>query len=362
MSADQNRSVVLAAGTVDGSGTMVALASALLNLAEVSATRPVTAIVPSKGIELVGDNTIEYRPTSRRQAIVDEALGRPTADVYIGFADRLPLRPNRSTDYVMVVQNPHLYGPPDEWAHANRAKHAVLSRWARHSAKRADLVICSTAASRVDVIASAAVDPDRVVVRPIPARPVEQTKSDHRDVVQRVLNVGDLYNYKRADVALDAVIQLAEAEQRPLEFVHVGRSVDETAERALDAAANRAKASGVTVTRLGGIAHDEVFAQMIESDVIILPSAAESQGVPLVEALSVGLPVICRNSAVFAEQGAEHVIAVGSSEPTDRRADVGAFAEGLAAVADPEVRKRLSRGGLNAHQQTLSGWDLLPEG
>ncbi len=359
--ARQHQSVVLAAGTVDGSGTKVALSSALINLAEASLSRPVTAVVPETGVGLAGVHEIALAPTSRLLALLNEALGRPTADVYIGFADRLPLRPRRTTVHVMVVQNPHLYGGLDEWAIANRVKHAALSRWARYSAKQADLVICSTDASRVDVIASTAVDPRRVVVRPIPARPVDQAKSEHRDVVQRVLNVGDLYDYKRADVALDAVVEFAAAVDHVVEFVHIGRSVDESAEEALDAATKRARASGVRVTRLGRTSHEQVFEEMLASDVMVLPSAAESQGVPLVEALSTGLPVVCRDLPVFVEQGAGCVVAVGGARDADRSADVSAFAAGLASVADADVRRRMSRDGLAAHEPVFSGWDLLPD-
>ncbi len=357
----RGRSIVLAAGTVDGSGTMVALASALLHLTAVSESRPVTAVLPGEKVGVAGAHNLVTIRVGRGQALVREALGQPAADVYIGFADRLPLRPSANRYDVMVVQNPHLYGPADQWVDQHRAKFELLSRWARRSARQADLVICSTEASRNDVIESTGADPAKVVVRPIPARSVEVTKTDHNDVVSRVLNVSDLYDYKRVDVALDAVVAWAATQDHAIEFVHIGREVDASAAASLAETASRAEAAGVTVTRLGRVDNAQVFDEMIKADVLMLPSAAESQGLPLVEALSTGLPTVCRAISVFTEQGGDHVVAVGSTDQADRAADVVDFAAGLAAVADRDVRQRLSRGGLAAHTPDASGWNLLPE-
>jgi len=342
------RRVVLAAGTVGGAGTTVALRAALAHLD--AAEAELVAVVPN-GF----DTGPGRRPTGRTPALLAEALGRPDGDVYVGFADRLPLVRRAAPIQVLVVQNPHLYGPaPADWGVALRAKRAFLRWWARRSVGRADLIVCSTAASRVDLLAATSADAARVVVRPVPPPDVGAPKAVHRDRVERVLVVGDVYGYKRTEVAVDAVAAFARSVGRPVELVHLGKVREPEAGAALDAAADRAAAAGVAVVRRGAVPHEEVLDAMRRADVLLLCSEAETQGLPLAEAMAMGLPVVCRALDVFAEQ------ASAAAQLVERHGDAAAFAAALAAVDAVAVRTAMADRGRRAIGEPGAGWNLLP--
>ncbi len=354
------QSIVLAAGTVDGAGTSVALSAAIRHLGNQTTSGATTVIVP-EGFSDPALQGLTIERSSRRRAVMDEALGTKSAEIYIGFADRLPLRPRRGQTDVMVVQNPHLYGTESDWARQHPRKHRFLARWAKASARRADLIICSTSASRDDVIDTTGALPDRVVVRSIPAN-ISQRKVEHRPDLTRILNVSDLYEYKRVDVALEAAAVFAQSVGHAVEFVQIGRPIEADAIQRLAKATRRVAASGVSVISMGTIPNAEVLAEMVRADVLILPSETESQGLPLVEAMSIGLPIVCRAIPVFIEQGGGNIIAVPIPKGTSHQGEVEAFAAGLSELATSERRRELSKLMIQAQASAVtdSGWDLLP--
>ena len=340
--------VVLAAGTATGAGTAVALTAAVRALAELDADvvaivgRPAPAVAPLQ---------VTVRPSGRGAALLGELVGRGGADCYIGFADRLPLVGRGGRHQVLVVQNPHLYGRPDaSWALAERAKFAVLAAWARRSVGRADRIVCSTGASRDSVVAATGVQAERVEVVPIPAIDIEVSKEKQPDHIGRLVAVGDRYPYKRTIDAVGAAAKFAARMGRTIELTLVGRDRDADTEAELAAAI--AGASGVTVRMTGPLLHAEALAEMAAADVLLLTSMTETQGLPLVEAHAIGLPVVCRGIGPFLELGGDAVMAV----PVDAAA--AGFADALVSIDDRVERERLAAAGRALHPPGQS-WDLV---
>jgi glycosyltransferase involved in cell wall biosynthesis len=289
--------------------------------------------------------------SGRVRALVAEVLGRPRSSAWIGFCDRLPLlgRPGG----LLVVQNPHLYGPPTPgWSAPTRAKLAVLRAWAHRSARRADRIVCSTPSSADAVAAATEVPRERIVVVPIPARDLGVQKDQQRASIERVLLLGDVYAYKRWPVAVEAAVALHGRLGRPLTLVHLGAPVDRTAARELDGALDRARAAGLTVIAPGRVDHERALAELVDSDVVLLPSTVETQGLPLVEALSVGVPVIASAIGPFEDLGGEAVRLV----PVDEGAE--GFADALVALDPVEVRETASLAG-RTRWPVGGAWDLV---
>ena len=339
----------LAAGTVGGAGTEVALRAVL-------ADRPAhgsTAIVPPAFAADAEGAGWRALAGSRAVALLRELVGAPRSDVWIGFCDRLPLLRRSGTSTVLVVQNPHLYAPIDPgWPWRQRAKLRVLSRWARHSAGYADLIVCSTPASARDVAASSGIDAAAIEVLPIPATGITRTKPSHAGEVGRVLLVGDVYPYKRLAEGAAGVTAFAKATGRPVTLVHLGTARDATAGDEFAVALERAAAAGVTVERRGKVPHDEVIAEMTRADVLLLPSLTETQGLPLVEAHAVGLPVVCRDIGPFRDLG------VDAGARCDVDAGAPGIAEALRAVDPVDVRTDLARRGTALHPPA-DRWAIL---
>ena len=341
--------VVVAAGTVGGAGTTIALRAAVVDLVQrgVDLTVVTPTSLPASfsppGAVRVG----------RIRAVVGELVGTPRADVYVGFADRLPLLRRGGRVQVLVVQNPHLYERGSgSWGVAKRAKWAVLRRWSQMSSRRADLVVCSTLASRGAFLAATGAPAHRVVVRPIPPPFVGPTKGVHSDRIERVLLVGDVYGYKAFDEAVEAIARFAGVVGRSIEVTHLGGVIERTAGDAFVRAIQAASEAGVVVTRKGSVPHDVVLDEMRATDLVMMTSRAETQGLPLAEALAVGVPILCRAIDVFAEQGGDDVVTVsGGAEE---------FAVALGRLDHASARRALSERGV-ARSSSGSGWALLPE-
>ncbi len=342
--------MVLAAGTVGGAGTEVALSAAL----RAGCPPGAVAQVPGGFVGEAADAGWAPSTPGRIGALWREAVGQPRAEVWVGFCDRLPLlRGGRGRSQTMVVQNPHLYGPVDPgWPLARRLKFAALGAWARASARRADLIVCSTPSSADDVAAATGVDRSRIEVAPIPVVGISATKDDHRPRIERVLLVGDAYPYKQLDVAVDAVRRFAQSQGRTVTLVHLGTVREPAAGRALDDAVERAELAGVRVERRGHVSRDDVAAEMVAADVLLLPSTTETQGLPLVEAQAVGLPVAARAIGAFRDLAGDAALLV------DVDGHAAEFADALTALDDEAARRSLAERG-RAIRPLGGAWDVV---
>lgn len=356
--------VVLHAGTVGGAGTAVALRLALAGLhdsASADGQLSVVAVVP-RGWPDPPPAGITFLRRSKIVTLAGELVGHPRADVVIGFADRLPLR--RTERAILVIQNPHVssLSRNADFGWRSRAKFSVLRMWARFSARRATEIVCSTPDSAQSVTDGLAANPSIVRVVPIPADIGSLTAGPTANTIGRIVSIGDRYRYKRVDVAIDAVAAFARRVGRPVEFRHVGASRDPIADQLIDEAIARAAGSGVTVRLLGSLPHSEALAELAAADVALFTSMTETQGIPVAEALALGVPVVARDIAPFRFVGVDVAALVPSGSAQDGAGmaddDAAAFAEGLVGIVSPEVRQDMSARG---RRLAVDGraWDLL---
>jgi glycosyltransferase involved in cell wall biosynthesis len=103
------------------------------------------------------------------------------------------------------------------------------------------------------------------------------------------------------------------------------------------------------VRAIGRIPDDQLGVVLREAQALVAPSRAEGFGLPLVEAMAVGVPVVCTDIPAFREVTAGAALSV----PV---ADAAALGEALERVlSDPDERARLAAAG-----RTRSGafdWD-----
>lgn len=351
-------SVLLAAGTCTGAGTTVALVEACRTLSAQLASGRVADVE----VHLPADADraaqvaagLDVVRLGRWRSITSEMLSSSTSDIYIGFADRLPLKANSQQFRVMVVQNPHLYQESDAPSLGTVARE-VRARWARRSARSADLVICATEASRTTMLSAVnGLVPERLVVRPIrPDTPAPDTVC--KEVVSNVVLLGDLYSYKRFDVALDGISAwAAERGGDPVRVVHCGSGRDAQALDSFRVAAERARQAGVTVHERGAVSHEHAMAELAAADVLVSASEVETQGLTIVEAMAVGLPVVARGIGPVLDIAGDAIEAF----PIDGGADD--VARSLRNVEGAARRRELAQRGISRAAMAV-GWDLLPE-
>lgn len=353
---------MLAAGTATGAGTSVALAEAVRSLtSDLSTSRfsRVTLVLPNETPQDLGDQLpgVAVRFVARWKSILGDLIGLWRGAIYVGFCDRIPVVPSRSY-HVMVVQNLFLYSRSasghQRSSHQRSIRLSSLSRWARWSLRKADLIICQTAATAAEL--RQCVDfpiADRIAIRPVtPSTPAARMVQP--EAIGRVALLGDLYDHKRFDEAVEAVATWA-ADVRPeqVELLWIGACRDSAAVRSFETAVEHARSVGVRVVAPGPLPHAETMARLSTADVLIAPSMIESQGLTVYEAMALGVPVIARGIAPFIELGGDAARFVGVD------ADATDFVRALDQLGPRSVRDEMARRGRMRADKT-PGWDLLP--
>jgi glycosyltransferase involved in cell wall biosynthesis len=214
-------------------------------------------------------------------------------------------------------------------------------------ARRADRVIVPSASARQDVIRFLRVDPDRMRVIPYGAgnvfRPIEDATVTG-DTVRRfgvrrpyILSVARGYPHKNLGGLLRAVARLTAPAVRDASLVLVGERymVGRQLDRLIDelGLSDRVRFTGFA-------SNDDLNALYCGAAVFAFPSLAEGLGLPVLEAMACGVPVVASNESAVPE-------AVGDAGVVANARDPAAFAAALEAVlGDQALRADLARRGL----------------
>jgi glycosyltransferase involved in cell wall biosynthesis len=264
---------------------------------------------------------------------------RPTLDGLLGGCDVLwapapaPLAPGRCP-LVLSVHDRGWELRPGDFTPYERAWHAAARP--RALARGAARVLCATAAGRRDLVEAWGVVPDRVRVVPLAPFPPEDggTAGSSATVAAPALEHGAYFLFvgalepRKAPDVLAAAFAAARAGGLAADLVVVGAG----------RLAGTVAGAGVYVA--GRVSRAELTALYRGALALVLPSHVEGFGLPAVEALAQGTPVIASDLAVLREvlgsAGARFV------PPGDARALAGAL---LALAGDAALRARLTAAG-----------------
>lgn len=217
-------------------------------------------------------------------------FGRPRLDALTGGADVVwipapaPIAISPAVPYVLTIHDLSWLQRPADFTRYERLWHR-LARIDRLAA-RAAAVVCSSAATRDDVLATFAVRPDRVhVVHAGVSAPAPAAAGPARDRPY-VLAVGALEPRKAPDV-LARAHALARARGLEADLVFAGRG----------RLAESLRGDGVHV--LGHV--DDLGALLRDALALVMPTYLEGFGFPPLEAALAGTPAIVSDLPVFAE-------------------------------------------------------------
>lgn len=213
-------------------------------------------------------------------------------------------------------------------------------RWFRAMARRvltglrrAAVVFHSTAAVRDEALRLGLVDPARLVEAPLGPAPEFTAEGDVDSTVTGpyLLHVGSSMPRKRIDLLLDSFARVA-ARRPDLQLVQVGQPWTPDEGRRLErlgVAARVHKLSGVPRTRLAALYRG--------ARLVVVPSDAEGFGLPVIEALACGAPVLASAIPALREVGAD---AASYAPPGDVAAWEDAIARALEQPEGPARRER----------------------
>ena len=227
----------------------------------------------------------------------------------------------------------------------------LLARALAAGLARARFVFHSSEPVRKDLLQHGLVREDRLVHAPYgvarefqPDRRVEDSELDGRPPF--VLHVSSLIPRKNPQFLLALIVELLRT-RAELEFFQVGGTFSAEQRRVLEDAGVAGR-----VHQIPHLARPELSAYFRAAKAVVLPSLAEGFGLPVVEALSCGAPVLVSDIPVLTQIGADAVVA----RPTSH---VGAWRDAVLAVIageGPPRERRLavaSRYSWSAHARTI---------
>ncbi len=213
--------------------------------------------------------------------------------------------------------------------------------------RRADAVLTDSEFSKRDIVRRYCTPPEKVVVTPLAADPMYRPLRDETRLVEVrarygtgdgfILCVGNLQPRKNLGTLIEAYVRLRRSDATRRRLVLVGRKAwlyDDT----------------FAVARDSGYADDLVFTDYVPdddlvalynaADVFVYPSIFEGFGLPPLEAMACGTPVICSNTSSLPEVVDDAALTV---DPYDPDALATTMADVLGAQ---ELRSDLSARGL----------------
>ncbi|MEV6162695.1 glycosyltransferase [Streptomyces sp. NPDC052052] len=244
----------------------------------------------------------------------------------------------------LVVQTHGMVDPTE-----NRVARLTDLLGVRKVLREADVVLHLTEKERLDVQAVAAPVPLTRTVRLVNGvRPQERRPARDADRPPTVLFLARIQARKRPEDFVGAMPAVLAA-YPDVRFVLAGPDTG-----ALPATLELARRLGVrdSLDHVGPLGHEEVLAAGRQADVYVLPSIEEPLGVSVLEAMSVGTPVVitrtCGLGPDVARAGAGRVI---DSRVGEDRRNALKVAESILELLEPEANERAGKAAWNLVQE-----------
>lgn len=317
--------------------------------------RPLDVRLPLRlGSGLLTRSNIAWMQTG-----VNRLLGEDGVDLFWSPRHLLPLRAPRDVALVATVQDFwHLHHPGQQPLLNRTANAWLIDRIMR----RADHIVTTSSAVAEDAFAHYGIHPDRLTVVPLGVdaevfHPMEAglvTGRLERMGVQRPFLLGlDVHNPRKNFVrVLEAFAELPESLRGNLRVVGIGRP-RATAEDASPAAAAQRLDITSHVTLLDDVPLDDLVALYSGAEAFVYPSIYEGFGMPVLEAMACGCPVIASNRSSIPEVASGAALLVDPDNSQD-------LARAIGDVLSGNERERLANAGL-ARAEAMT-WRRTAEG
>jgi len=251
---------------------------------------------------------------------------------------------------LIVLQNPKMMPPGSRW---------YFSKWIPGSYHTADHIIAVSNATRDDLVNRLGINPEKITVIYHGINPVFERITDPHEI-NRIrfkykvpwdffLVVGSFEPRKNIAAVIEAFAQIQD-QKKSLRLLLVGRE-NEYQKQMRELAVKLHMEDRVLFP---GYIHDNELVTLYSvANAFIFPSGAEGFGLPLLEAMSTGSPIIASNLKVFREIGGDAVSYVPVNDP------VSIAREMLKMLEDTKYRAEFIRRGLG--RSLNFNWDHAAE-
>jgi glycosyltransferase involved in cell wall biosynthesis len=220
--------------------------------------------------------------------------------------------------------------------------------YARITLHRAAAIIADSEFSKQDIVRFHGIAPHKVTVAHLAADPLFRPIHDDGPLAavrarygtgeRFVLFVGALKSTKNLSTVIEAYVRLRRADATRHRLVLVGGTTAWLKEDIFAAA--RASGYSDEIVFTGYVPDDDLVALYNAADIFVSPSLFEGFGLPPLEAMACGTPVVTSNTTSLPEVVGDAALMV---DPLDAEALAGAMS---AVLADDALRAQLSRQGL----------------
>jgi len=221
----------------------------------------------------------------------------------------------------------------------------AMARHILNGLQKADVVFHTTATVRAQIVRHGLVDERRLVQAPygvskeftherLQDEPLRLTLPPSFGGAPFLLHVGSCIPRKRIDVALK-VFESARTRHPELRFVQVGGEWSPAQDALISQLGVRE-----SIVQLPRQTQRTVATLYRHAAVVMMPSEAEGFGLPVIEALACGSPVIASDIPVFREIGANAIVYAQLADLADWAAAVDKVLAGTVSVGDREARLR----------------------
>jgi glycosyltransferase involved in cell wall biosynthesis len=239
-----------------------------------------------------------------RQLIVPRLARRDGLDCYWGPSHLLPVNLHRSVKTVLTVNDLVALYYPESMTRYNAFVHQRLFR---KSVARADAIIAISDRTKQDLVAELGVEPDRITVihlgveesfHPLPAETVRPRLAGLGVSGDYLLSVGTLEPRKNYPLLIRA---LARITGKPALVIAGGRGW-KYREVLREIERQRLQSQ---VRLLGYLPRDDLVTLYNGARMLVLPSIYEGFGLPLLQGMACGTPVLASNTSSLPEIGGD---------------------------------------------------------
>jgi len=241
--------------------------------------------------------------------------------------------PARRAAHVITIHDLNFLAHPERTRAEVRRDYPVL---ARDHAHRASRILVPSEFTAGEVAEQLGVDRSKIVVCPVGAPPWTPRTQVPKDGY--ILFVGTLEPRKNVNGLLDAYEQLIRTSSPP-DLVLAGKVTDEALEwlKRIERAPLKGR-----VRQIGYIDPSRTRTLYESARVLVLPSFEEGFGIPVLEAMTAGVPVVCSNRGSLPEVLGNAGLLVDPERPEEIAAALARLL-GDAAFADACVQRGIAR-------------------